>query len=121
MGIPTFNIGPYPVEPIASVGFLLSLIFFGLGGLFFSGLLFFIVKYSQMGLGGGRAIRLPAWINRLGFGGNNPTQGVGPRSQAGQANRRPGDRGQDGNQGGAAPRNAGPGRWSGGGNRLGDS
>lgn len=52
MGVPSWNLGPYPVEPIASVGFVASLLLFGLRGLLFSGLLFGIVKWSQSRGGG---------------------------------------------------------------------
>jgi len=113
LGIPTWHAGPYPVEPIASLGFVLSLIFFGFGGLIFSGFLFFAVKYSQMGLGNGRTVQMPGFLNRLGFGGNvggqnqpgRPSQPVRPSQPGGQA------AGQAGGRGG----------FSGVGNRLGDS
>jgi hypothetical protein len=55
MGVPSWNLGPYPVEPIASVGFVASLLLFGLRGLLFSGLLFGIVKWSQSRGGSGRS------------------------------------------------------------------
>jgi len=48
-GVPTWHIGPYSVEPVVSLGFLLSLLVMGFPGLLFSGLLFFVAKYSQHG------------------------------------------------------------------------
>ncbi|XP_077999470.1 protein FAM241B-like [Glandiceps talaboti] len=53
-GFPRWNLGPYVVEPIASVGVLLAGLFFGLQGLFFAGLLFFVVKWSQQNRGQGQ-------------------------------------------------------------------
>ena len=47
LGVPRFNAGPYAVEPIASVGFVLAGLVFGLPGLGFAALLFIIVKTSQ--------------------------------------------------------------------------
>jgi hypothetical protein len=106
-GIPTWHIGPYPVEPIASLGFLLSLFFFGFGGLFLSGFIFFAVKYSQMGLGGGRSIQLPQFLRNLGFGG--ATGGAGSRGTGAAAGN---------TRAGAGSRTGG---WGGSGQRLGDS
>jgi len=48
-GIPTWHLGTYSVEPIVSIGFLLSFLLGGFRGLLFSAVLFFIVKYSQFG------------------------------------------------------------------------
>jgi len=48
-GVPTWHIGTYSVQPIASLGFLLSFLLAGFRGLLFSGVLFFVVKYSQFG------------------------------------------------------------------------
>jgi len=48
-GVPTWHIGTYSVEPIVSLGFVLSFLLAGFRGLLFSGVLFFIVKYSQFG------------------------------------------------------------------------
>ncbi|XP_070544323.1 protein FAM241B-like [Ptychodera flava] len=50
-GVPRWNLGSYVVEPIASVGMLLALLFFGLQGLLFAGLIFFVVKWSQQNQG----------------------------------------------------------------------
>ena len=47
LGVPTWNLGPYPVRPIVSAGFLLSVITMGFRGLLFSGVLFFLVNYSR--------------------------------------------------------------------------
>ena len=48
-GVPTWYIGTYSVQPIVSLGFLLSFLLAGFRGLLFSGVLFFVVKYSQFG------------------------------------------------------------------------
>lgn len=48
-GVPTWHIGSYSVQPIVSLGFLLSFLLAGFRGLLFSGILFFVVKYSQFG------------------------------------------------------------------------
>lgn len=48
-GVPTWHAGPYSVQPIVSLGFLLSFLLAGFRGLLFSGVLFFVVKYSQFG------------------------------------------------------------------------
>jgi hypothetical protein len=45
-GIPRWNAGPYVVEPIVSLGFVLAGFLIGWHGLLFAGLLFFISKYS---------------------------------------------------------------------------
>ncbi|CAK8671219.1 unnamed protein product [Clavelina lepadiformis] len=47
VGIPRWNIGSHTVEPIMTVAALLVLIFVGLPGLLFLGLLYFVVKSSQ--------------------------------------------------------------------------
>jgi len=49
-GVPTWHIGTYSVEPVVSLGFLLSFLLAGFRGLLFSGVLFFVVKYSQFGV-----------------------------------------------------------------------
>ncbi|XP_013409784.1 uncharacterized protein FAM241B [Lingula anatina] len=62
-GLPRFNLGPYTVEPIATVGMILAGLMFGLPGLVFGALLFIVVKVSngQGNQGGqegaGRAMR----------------------------------------------------------------
>lgn len=48
-GFPRWNLGSYTVEPIASVGCLLAGFMFGLQGILFAALLFFVVKWSQQG------------------------------------------------------------------------
>jgi hypothetical protein len=48
-GVPTWHAGPYAVEPVVSLGFLVSLLVAGFRGLLFSGVLFLVVKYSQSG------------------------------------------------------------------------
>ncbi|XP_022109060.1 uncharacterized protein C10orf35-like [Acanthaster planci] len=52
LGIPCFNLGPYAIQPIVTVGFLLAMLLFGLPGLLFAGILFAVVKLSG-GAGGG--------------------------------------------------------------------
>ncbi|XP_071808589.1 protein FAM241B-like [Asterias amurensis] len=49
LGIPSFNIGTYRIEPLVTVGFLLAMLFFGLPGLLFAGLLFGVVIMSGGG------------------------------------------------------------------------
>ena len=46
-GIPRWNAGPYVVEPIVSMGFVLAGLLIGWHGLIFAALLFFISKYSM--------------------------------------------------------------------------
>ncbi|XP_041362863.1 protein FAM241B-like [Gigantopelta aegis] len=46
-GVPRWNAGPYLIEPIVSLGFLLAGLLLGLKGLLFGAILFFVVKYSQ--------------------------------------------------------------------------
>lgn len=48
-GVPTWHIGTYSVEPVVSLGFLLSFLLAGFRGLLFSAVLFFVVKYSRFG------------------------------------------------------------------------
>ena len=45
-GLPRWNIGPYPVEPIVSVAAVLAVMFLGLSGFLIVALLFFL---SNMG------------------------------------------------------------------------
>lgn len=47
LGIPRWNFGEHVVEPIVIVGFLIAMLFFGLRGLLFGGLLYAVVKMSQ--------------------------------------------------------------------------
>jgi len=105
-GVPPWNAGPYVVEPIVSVGFLLALFFMGIQGLIFAALLFFVVKYSGMGgqgggMGGGGG----------GTGGGR-MGGVGRGSSQGPGGAGTGSRGGDGSRGSA---------FSGAGHRLGQS
>lgn len=46
LGIPRWNFGEH-VEPIVILGFLIAMLFFGLRGLLFGGLLYAVVKMSQ--------------------------------------------------------------------------
>ncbi|XP_038061234.1 protein FAM241B-like [Patiria miniata] len=52
LGIPCFNIGPYTIQPIVTVAFILAMLIFGLPGLLFAGLLFGVVMLSGGGGGG---------------------------------------------------------------------
>ena len=53
-GLPRFNVGPYAVEPIVSVGMLVAFLLLGVKGLMLGALLFFVSKWSsgQQGTGG---------------------------------------------------------------------
>ncbi|KAJ8319202.1 hypothetical protein KUTeg_004293, partial [Tegillarca granosa] len=71
MGIPRFNVGPYVVEPIVLVGFVLAGLLMGMPGLLFAAILFFVSKASFGGgfqrlLGGGQ--QTPQVGNRRGQG-----------------------------------------------------
>ncbi|XP_064650893.1 protein FAM241B-like [Lineus longissimus] len=106
LGIPRWNLGPYVVEPIVSVGFLVALLLAGFRGLIFAGILFFVSKYSQQGGFGG-------W-----FGGNprGPSPGRGPPPSHGHG------QGTQSGQPGQGQGNNGGRKWgSGEGQRLGHS
>jgi len=62
-GVPTWHIGTYSVQPIVSLGFLLSFLLAGFRGLLFSGVLFFVVKYSQFGANENRGRNVAAGSN----------------------------------------------------------
>lgn len=47
MGVPRWNIGNHVVEPIMTILALVTLLFMGLQGLLFLGILYFVVKFSQ--------------------------------------------------------------------------
>ena len=47
LGIPRWNVGSHVVEPLMTVMMLLVLLFFGIQGVLFLGLLYFVVKMSQ--------------------------------------------------------------------------
>ncbi|XP_021350508.1 uncharacterized protein C10orf35 homolog [Mizuhopecten yessoensis] len=47
LGIPSWNLGQYTVQPIVTVGCLVALMVFGLPGIIFAAVLFFVVKWSQ--------------------------------------------------------------------------
>lgn len=61
-GLPRWNAGPYVVEPIVTVGFLVIGLLIGWRGLLFAGLLFCLSKWSMSG-------------------GRNPFAGFGQRGQ----------------------------------------
>lgn len=71
VGVPTWNMGSYPVRPIISAGFLLSLLLMGFRGLLFSGALFFIVNYS--GSSGSSGFQMPD-LSRFTGGASNAQQ-----------------------------------------------
>ncbi|CAC5392856.1 unnamed protein product [Mytilus coruscus] len=52
-GLPRFNVGPYVVEPIVIVAFVLAGLLMGLPGLIFAALLFFVSQWSGIGGEGG--------------------------------------------------------------------
>ncbi|XP_050394687.1 protein FAM241B [Patella vulgata] len=49
LGLPRWNAGPYVIEPIVSVAFLLAGLFLGIPGLLMGLVLFGVVKLSQSG------------------------------------------------------------------------
>ncbi|KAL3877230.1 hypothetical protein ACJMK2_034966 [Sinanodonta woodiana] len=77
MGIPRWNLGPYTVEPIATVGVILAGLLLGLQGLLLAAILFLVVKWSQSN-NGWRSI----------FGG--PQGGNQGQDQGGRGQRGPG-------------------------------
>lgn len=62
-GVPTWHIGTYSVEPVVSLGFLLSFLLAGFRGLLFSAVLFFVVKYSRFGASENRGRNTAAHSN----------------------------------------------------------
>ena len=82
-GIPPFNIGDLVIQPIVSVGLLLSLLLFGIHGLIFGAILFAVSHWSTHGA--------PDFLNNL-FGGYNRGDGDGrggnrPHGRAGGGHR----------------------------------
>jgi len=53
LGLPQFNVGPYVVEPIVLVAFVIAGLLMGIPGLIFAALLFFVSQWSGIGGGGG--------------------------------------------------------------------
>ena len=53
LGLPQFNVGPYVVEPIVLVAFVIAGLLMGIPGLIFAALLFFVSQWSGVGGGGG--------------------------------------------------------------------
>ena len=101
IGIPRWNLGPYVVEPIISVGFIILLLLIGIHGLLFGILLFVICKWSNSG--GGPGAGWQGWM-----GGNMGGRDGGDNDGGGGAGGGGGGRGARG--------------WSsGGGQRLGRS
>ncbi|RUS79906.1 hypothetical protein EGW08_012344 [Elysia chlorotica] len=85
LGIPPFNIGDLVIEPIVTVGLLISLLLFGIHGLIFGVILFAVSHWSNHGA--------PGFLNNL-FGGNNGGGGGGdtrrwnrPQGRAGGGHR----------------------------------
>jgi len=76
-GVPTWHIGTYSVQPIVSLGFLLSFLLAGFRGLLFSGVLFFVVKYSQFGVNENQGRNTPA------SAGSNSNQPPPPSAPSG--------------------------------------
>ncbi|XP_062576976.1 protein FAM241B-like [Saccostrea cucullata] len=67
LGIPRFSVGPYVVEPIATVGMILATLLFGLPGLLFGAVLFLVVMSSQAtGQAGGQRRAAGGGGHRLG-------------------------------------------------------
>lgn len=81
LGVPRWNLGETTIEPVVSVGVLLIGLIFGLKGLLFAGVLFFISKMSRrpggimgfFGMGGGGRPR----PRGRGPGQNRPQGGSG--------------------------------------------
>lgn len=53
LGLPRFNVGPYVVEPIVLVAFVIAGLLMGIPGLIFAALLFFVSQWSGVGGDGG--------------------------------------------------------------------
>ena len=113
-GLPSWNAGPYDVQPIVSVGVLLAFMLFGWGGLFFGGMLFLVTKWSQAGDGP------RTFMNNIGlggvfsglFGGGGGARQRGTRPNRARTHEQGDDRARVG-------RNIGS--WGGGGHKLGNS
>lgn len=56
-GLPRFNVGPYVIEPIVLVAFILAGMLMGVPGLIFAAVLFFVTQSSGDG-GGGAGTRM---------------------------------------------------------------
>ena len=118
-GVPVWNLGPYPVEPIVSLGLLIALLLLGFKGLMLGFLLFFVSKWSQSSAQGGQGQGFQGWRGRglaalgLGGGGHGANQGVG-----GGATGSAGSSGATGSRGSTHSSNRGSSAgsdWSGGG------
>ena len=72
-GVPKWHVGTYSVEPIVSVGFVLSFLLAGFRGLLFSGVLFLVVKYSRFGASETRSRN-----TATGSGSSRPSPPSGP-------------------------------------------
>ena len=86
-GFPRWNAGPYVVEPIVSVGFILATVLMGFHGLIFAVLLFGLVKYSNSngglaGLMGGPSNQGPT--GRARGRGGRPNSGTGSGQRLGR-------------------------------------
>ena len=105
-GVPKWHLGPYPVEPIVSLGFLIALLLLGFKGLILALLLFFVCKWSQSGTPGGQPMQgLGDGLRRFGLGGSPAGGGQTTGSSS------------SGHQGNSASTSGH--RWSGTGHRLG--
>lgn len=74
-GIPRWNVGPYTVEPIVSVGFILAGLLMGIKGLLFAAVLFAVCQWSSQA--GGQGFR--QWFG----GGQDTSLGRGPSGRPG--------------------------------------
>ncbi|XP_064613885.1 protein FAM241B-like [Liolophura sinensis] len=83
-GIPRWNIGPYAVEPIVSVGFILAGLLMGIKGLLFAAVLFAVCQWSSQAGGQG----FGQW-----FGGGHDGENTDTSSRRGPSGG-PGGRGQ---------------------------
>ena len=71
-GLPRWNLGSYPVEPIMTVGTLLAVMFFGLAGLLMAAFLFFV---TNMGGATGSATGTTQPTNTPGGGSSGHSSG----------------------------------------------
>ncbi|XP_069123723.1 LOW QUALITY PROTEIN: protein FAM241B-like [Argopecten irradians] len=69
LGIPSWNLGQYTVQPIVTVGCLIALMIFGLPGIIFAAVLFFVVNWSQQSSGPQNVPRGPGQPRGNNWGG----------------------------------------------------
>ena len=114
-GLPSWNAGPYDVQPIVSIGVLLAFMLFGWGGLFFAGMLFLVTKWSQAGDGP------RAFINNIGLGGIFSGLFGGSGGGARQRGTRSNGARTQGQGDDSVREGRSTGGWGGGGHKLGNS